>query len=145
MSMNARAADLLSVMSRLIEVLEREIALLRTMKPAEMQDLQRDKIVLAAAYESKVKELGARAGEAEGLEPELSRALAKAAAAFQETLAHNEQALRSAKETTDRVLQAVVREVESARARKGSYTASGKVQGDAGGERPISVAVDQRL
>ena len=48
----AQAADLLKVLNRLIEVLQRETELMRQMDPQAMQTLQHDKIVLTAAYES---------------------------------------------------------------------------------------------
>ena len=143
MSDPARVADLLKVMSRLMEILEREIALLRDMKPAEMQDLQRDKIVLAAAYESQVSALRADETALDGLDPKLRAALSDAAERFHETLAGNERSLRAARQTTDRVLTAIAKEVQAQQRDKAGYSASGVAQ-VAGAERPLSVALDQR-
>jgi hypothetical protein len=139
----ARIVDLLKIMSRLMQVLQREIVLLRDMKPTEMQDLQRDKIVLAAAYESGVKALNEEGSSLEKLNPELHAALSDAAQRFHETLADNERALKSARQVTDRVLSAVTKEVERQRQDKSGYSPAG-VPRTAGLERPVSVALDQR-
>ena len=139
----ARVADLLKIMSRLMQVLQREIALLRDMKPTEMQDLQRDKIVLAAAYESGVTALREDESSLATENPELHAALSDAAQRFHETLADNERALQAARQVTDRVLSVVAREVERQRRDKTGYSAAGAAR-PAGQERPVSVAVDQR-
>ena len=143
MSGPARVANLLKTMSRLMEILEREIALLRDMKPTEMQDLQRDKIVLAAAYESQISALRADQTALDGLDPKLRAALSDAAERFRKTLAGNERSLRAAKQTTDRVLTAIAKEVENQRRDKAGYSASGVAQ-VAGAKRPVSLALDQR-
>jgi len=53
--------DLLAITARLIACIEREIALLRAMRPQEMQALQIDKAALADAYEAHLRVL--RQGE----------------------------------------------------------------------------------
>ena len=58
----ARIVDLLKIMSRLMQLLQREIALLRDMKPTEMQDLQRDKIVSRRPIGPRGGESGAARG-----------------------------------------------------------------------------------
>ncbi len=57
MTESSRITDLLKITSRLIDVLQREIEMLRAMKPSDIQDLQQAKIVLTAAYESQLKSL----------------------------------------------------------------------------------------
>ena len=139
----ARIVDLLKIMSRLMQLLQREIALLRDMKPTEMQDLQRDKIVLAAAYQSRVKAMREDQSALEATNPELHAALSDAAQRFHETLADNERALQAARQVTDRVLSAIAKEVERQRRDKTGYSAAGAARA-AGLDRPVSVAVDQR-
>ncbi len=143
MSGSAQITDLLKTMSRLIGIMEREIVLLRDMKPAEMQEVQRDKIVLAAAYEAQTKALQENEAVLRSVAPETKAALIQATEKFQKTLLNNERSLKAAKEITDRLLASIARELEKQRREGGGYSASGLVQ-PGGATRPISVAVDQR-
>lgn len=142
MSDTASFPGLLAIMKRLVEVMEREIDLLHGIKSPELQDLQRDKITLASAYEARVKAL--RDGR-QALDPALRDEFSQAAQSFQDTLLRNQQALNAAKATTDRVLQAIVREVEKQRNQQGGYSASGQCEPAADSNRAVSVAIDQRL
>ena len=143
MSGPERITELLKTMSRLMGIMEHEIVLLRHMKPAEMQEVQRDKIVLAAAYEAQTKALQENEAALRSIAPETKAALIEATEKFQETLLHNERALKAAKEITDRLLASIARELEKQRREDGGYSASGQVQ-PGGAARPISVAVDQQ-
>ena len=143
MSGHAQITDLLKTMSRLIGIMEHEIVLLRHMKPAEMQEVQRDKIVLAAAYEAQTTALQGNEAALRSIAPETKADLIKATETFQKTLLNNERALKAAKEITDRLLASISRELEKQRREDGSYSASGQMQ-PGGATRPISVAVDQQ-
>ena len=143
MSGHAQITDLLKTMSRLIGIMEHEIVLLRHMKPAEMQEVQRDKIVLAAAYEAQTTALQGNEAALRSIAPETKAALIKATETFQKTLLNNERALKAAKEITDRLLASIARELKKQRREDGSYSASGQMQ-PGGAVRPISVAVDQQ-
>ena len=142
MSDTASFPGLLVIMKRLVEVMDREVDLLHGMKSTELQELQRDKITLATAYEARVKALK---DDGQKLDPELRAEFSQVAQMFQDSLLRNQQALNGAKATTDRVLQAIVREVEKQRSQQGSYSASGQCEPGAGGSQAVSVAVDQRL
>lgn len=133
---------LLAVMRCLVEVMEREIDLLHGMKSSELQAVQSDKLTLANAYQARVKAL--RDGR-QALDPALRAEFSQAAQSFQDTLLRNHQALNAAKATTDRVLQAIVREVEKQRRQQGGYSANGQSDALAGAKRAVSVAIDQRL
>ena len=144
MTDSGAAAELLRTISRLIEVMEREIEMFRAMKPSEMQGLQEEKIVLTAAYEAKVSAL--KVAGADTIEPAMREQLLAATKRFQDTMTQNQQALRAARETTDRVLMAIVEEVEKKRGDNAGYSASGTLGVEAAGNRqPVSVAFDQRL
>ena len=133
---------LLAVMRRLVEVMEREIELLHGPDTAQLKEIQSDKLTLANAYQARVKTL--RDGRA-ALEPSLRAEFAATAQSFQDTTLRNQQALNAAQTTTDRVLQAIVREVEKQRGRQSGYSASGQSEPTAGGPLAVSVAIDQRL
>ena len=147
MNQSERITDFLKITSRLISVLEREIEMLRAMKPAEIQVLQQDKIVLAAAYESQVKSLKEHPELLDNLTPALRAELKAVVATFEKTLVKNEHALRAAKYTTERVLKAIADEIENKRLENASYSANGQVgrKSAAGGRQPVSVSFDQRL
>ncbi len=147
MTESSRITDLLKITSRLIGVLQRENEMLRAMKPSDIQDLQQDKIVLTAAYESQVKSLKDHPELLDNVTPELRAELKTVIGTFEQTLTENERALRAAKYMTERVLKAIADEVEKKRLENASYTANGQVEwsSSAGGRQPISVAVDQRL
>ena len=147
MNQSERITDFLKITSRLISVLEREIEMLRAMKPSEIQVLQQDKIVLAAAYESQVKSLKDHPELLDGMTPALRAELKTVVVTFEKTLVKNEHALRAAKYTTERVLKAIADEIENKRLENASYSANGQIEraSAAGGRQPVSVSVDQRL
>lgn len=137
-----RIADLLKLTSRLIDVLEREVEMLRKMRPSEMQALQEDKIVLAAAYESQVTALKEHPELLAELNPGLRAELARAGERFQATLAENERALRAARQATEGLLKTVVEALEQ-RDAPAAYGAAGTGEG---APRPaMALAVNRRL
>jgi hypothetical protein len=136
-------SDLLETTIRLIEVLENEIDLLRDMRPAEMQALQHDKIVLAAAYESQLKRLRDREVGAADLNPAMRAELKQVTDVFQDVLADNERALRAARLATDGVLQSIV-EAANRQDKNAGYRPSGRQPGR-GGRQPRSVAINGRF
>lgn len=147
MSESNVVTDLLQVMDRLIDVLGREIDMVRAMKPMEIQSLQQDKIVLSAAYEGHLKALAEQPDLLRTLNPALRAQIDSAVDRFRQTLAKNERSLRAAKEVTERVLHMVAEELDKARREKSGYSAAGALPPTArsSAARPLSIAVDQRL
>lgn len=144
---STQVTDLLKITSRLISVLEREIEMLRAMKPVEMQNLQQDKLVLAAAYESALEALGTDPALLETIEPAVRNELREAMERFQTVLSANERALRAARDATDQVLRHIVDEVERQRGTTSGYSASGSVASLSGyaPRKGVAVTLDQRL
>lgn len=147
MSESTRITDFLKVTSRLIGVLEREIKMLRAMKPAEIQDLQQDKIVLTAAYEAQVKMLNDEPELLEAMSPNLRGQLKSAIEKFNETLRENERMLRAVKITTERVLTAIADEIEKQRMQNLGYSANGDLTPTSrrSSRQPVSIACDERF
>ena len=106
MNVPNQITELLKITGRLIGVLEREIEVLRAMQPAEIEALQQDKIALSAAYEAQIRPLASQPELLDAVQPALRTELEKAIEMFRSTLAANERALRAAKDTTQRVLEA---------------------------------------
>ncbi|MBK1670995.1 hypothetical protein CKO28_23595 [Rhodovibrio sodomensis] len=139
----AEVIDLLETTLRLIDVLEGEIDMLRGMNPEEMQALQQDKIVLAAAYESQLKRLADQPDLAGPLSGELRAELKQATEYFQEVLAANERALRAAKTATKGVLQTVV-DTANRQDPRFSYDTKGQPS-RRNARAPHAVSVNERL
>ncbi len=146
MSESALATDMLKTVSRLIGVLEREIEMLRAMKPRALLDLQEEKIVLTAAYEVQARALHERPAALDGIGPTLRDELRGAVAAFRRTLAENERALRSAKQTADQVLHAIAEEIQLKKQGPASYSAqNGSQSGSRGATEPVSLSLNQSV
>lgn len=140
------AADMLKTVSRLIGVLDREIETLRAMKPAELCDLQDEKIALSTAYESQVKALQDLPQALDQIEPVLRDELRAVIADFRRALADNERALRDAKAATDEVLRAIADEIQHRTQGPATYGAprGGKAKSGAAGD-PISLSLNQSV
>ena len=147
MTPQSHVNDLIKITSRLIAVLEREVELLRTTRPAEIEDLQQEKTVLTAAYESQAKSLAGRPELLDGVQPVLRTELTQTIDKFQSTLAKNERALRAARDTTHRVLKAIADEIDRKRRENAGYAAvnNGAAPAQPGAQRPVSVAIDERF
>lgn len=146
MTESSNVTDLIKVTSRLINVLEREVSLLRAMKPTELQDIQQDKASLVAAYESLVKSLSQRPEEMAAVGPAINDELKAVIAKFRKSLVTNENALRASKETSERVLRAIAGEIDKQRSENAGYSANGnKTTPRSASQTPTPIAVDKRL
>lgn len=126
--------DLISVTSRLVTLMTEEIARLRAHRPREIEELQKDKVALARAYESLVREVGKQPQVLAGLAPALRAELVATAEEFQKVLAQNEASLRAAKEVNARIIKAVADAVAESRKRNPGYSESGSIAGGGRGQ-----------
>ena len=120
-----RIGGLIRIASRLIEVMRREIEMLREMRPHELDELQAQKNELADAYEQQVRGL---AGEPEALTavaPALRQEFAEVASEFNKVMAENESALHATRFAHERLLKAVVAAIDERRNSFKGYSASG--------------------
>ena len=147
MSTTNRIDGLIQITSRLITVLEREVELLRTTPSTGLEALQEEKSALTAAYETQARSLAGHPELLEALQPVLRAELARVTNRFQSAVSVNEAALRAARETTQRVLQAIADEIGKNRRDKAGYspTGYGSTTSYGGGGQPISIALDERL
>ena len=147
MSTTSRIDDLIQITSRLIVVLEREVELLRATPSTGLEALQEEKSALTAAYESQARSLAGHPELLEALQPVLRAELERVSSRFQSAVSNNEMALRAARETTQRVLQAIADELGRNRRDRAGYSATGYGSTDTfgGGGQPISIALDERL
>ena len=147
MSTSKRIDDFIQITSRLIALLEREVELLHTSPSTGLKALQEEKSVLTTAYESQARSLAGHPGLLEALQPVLRAELERVTRRFQSAVSVNEVALRAARETTQRVLQAIADELDKNRRDQAGYSATGygSTTSYGGGEPPISIALDEHL
>src|SRR4029450_14045959 len=89
MNRSSRMADLLAITSRLIACMEREVELLRAIKPKELRQLQQDKTTLADAYRAFVLALKEPDMAADAVTDLLKDELVEATEHFSATLQAN--------------------------------------------------------
>ena len=147
MSTTSRIDSLIQITSRLITVLEREVEMLRKSPSDELKALQEEKSTLTTAYESQARSLAGHPELLQALQPVLRAELERVTSRFQSAVSVNEAALRAARETTQRVLQAIADELDKNRRDKAGYspTGYGSTASYGGGEQPISIALDEHL
>lgn len=139
--------DLLKTTGRLTGVLEREIEVLRAMRPAEIEALQQDKIALSTVYEAQIKSFAEQPGILEAMQPALRIEFETVIGKFQSTLAANERALRATRETSRRVLEAIAHEIDRKRHENAGYSADGyaATASKSASGPPVSIAIDERF
>ena len=147
MSKTSRIDGLIQITSRLIAVLEREVELLRKPPSDGLKALQEEKSALTDAYESQARSLAGHPELLEALQPVLRAELERVTSRFQSAVAANEAALRAARETTQRVLQAIADELDRNRCDKAGYSAQGCAASSSrrASGSPLSITLDQRL
>ena len=135
---------LMALMKRLVQVMDYERAILKSMRLDALPDLQDEKAALAEAYEIEVARLRCSPDALGTLDPHVRAELHDAMRSFQESVSTNLQALMAAQDGVERVLRnigdSLARGVRSlthgTHGRPDEGEPSGKV---------ISVAFDRRL
>ena len=125
MTKSSRIAELLAITSRLIACMEREVELLRSLKPQELRQLQSDKMALADAYRAFALALREPAPESEAVDDVLREELVEATERFQAAVHDNLRALRAMRDVNERVMRAIVHALEEPRAQVTGYNSRG--------------------
>jgi ABC-type antimicrobial peptide transport system ATPase subunit len=139
-----RVTVLMTLMRRLVQVMEYERAILKSMRLDALPDLQDEKMALAEAYEIEVGRLRCSPEALASLEPHVRAQLHEAMCSFQESMTVNLQALATAREAVEQVL----RHIGDSLARSARSLSCG-ARGETGEVEPtgqvISVAFDRRI
>jgi hypothetical protein len=138
-----QVAVLMALMKRLVQVMDYERAVLKSMRLDALPDLQDEKTALAEAYEIEVARLRCSPDALAALEPHVRAELHDAMRSFQESVRSNHQGLMAAREVVERVLRNIGDSLaggaqslsQGARGQSGDAERSGQV---------ISVAFDRR-
>lgn len=142
------ADNLIRVTTRLSELMEAEVAMLRGMRARDIQALQSDKAALAAVYERLMGDVGKDPSALRQLAPRHRHALEIAGRRLEAAAADNAIALRTAIEANHRLMRAIADAVEDEKKSKLTYTRRGMLAGYAGKasrRAGSAVAVNQTL
>jgi flagellar biosynthesis/type III secretory pathway chaperone len=144
---NTQIEQLVRVASQLIDIMNREVEMLRAMRVSDIGALQQEKQNLTIQYEDAIAALAAEPDVLQAMEPALRSELAAVATRFDAAVDENARALHAVKVSHDRLLRAIVDAVSEQRSRQRAYTAKGALDNQRTGRRtpPISLTVDQRL
>jgi hypothetical protein len=146
MEMHPRIETLIRVGSRLIELMEREIAMLGEMRTGDIAGIQAEKTTLVAAYEDGLTALKDDPKLIAACAPPIKDELMRIAAKLNATVAANERALSAARAANERLLKAVVDAVAADRDRASGYSRTGaRAAAPNGRAAPVSLNVDTRL
>lgn len=142
-----RIGGLIRVASRLIDVMRREIEMLRDMRPSDLDDLHAQKNDLADAYEQQVRALASEPEALAAVAPALRQEFAEVASEFNKVLAENESALHATRFAHERLLKAVVEAVGAQRNSLNVYSANGAPARQTHGGRAANepLTLDKRL
>ncbi len=142
-----RIGGLIRVASRLIDVMRREVEMLREMRTQGLDEIQAQKNELADAYEQQVRAFAAEPEALAAVAPALKQEFAEVASEFNKVLAENESALHATRFAHERLIKAVVEAVSEQRQSFKGYSASGAPAHQSRGRRAPSapLTLDTRL
>ncbi len=147
MPLEDKIGGLIRIASQLIDLMGREVEILRDMRPSGLDELQARKNELADTYEQQVRGLTGEPGALAAVAPALRQEFAEIAAEFNKVLAENESALHATRFAHERLLKAVVEAVGEQRNSFDGYGANGAPARQARARRAASapMTLDTRL
>lgn len=144
---NTRLNDLITITSRLIELLQRENDALRNRRTKEVHDLLDEKTALSRVYETRFNSFVEKPELLQQAEPTLREQLSGLAADVNELMQENAKLLRAAIEANQRVVDLIADAVRAQQPNAGTYNAGAVTNTDgsnASGQR-IALSLDQVL
>jgi hypothetical protein len=127
-SKSTRVSELLAITSHLIGCMEREVELLRAMRPQDVKAIQTDKIALADTYRAFAMALKEPGEDLGAVSATLREELTEATERFQAAVQDNLRALRAMRDVNERVMRAIVSALEDKRAAVTGYDARGSLR-----------------
>ncbi|WP_368413478.1 hypothetical protein [Dongia sp.] len=144
MDKTTRMTELLAITSQLIGCMERELELMRSLKPTELRQLQMDKVALADAYQAFTMALKEPGEDLSSVNSALRDELTEATERFQAAVQDNLRALKAMRDVNERVMRAVVQALDEKRAAVTGYNNRGTVTKSRRQSAICPVAVQQR-
>ncbi len=133
-----QVSAVISIASRLIEIMNSEINVLRDMRIAGLDTLQEEKNRLVVAYENAVGELQSQPEIFVAVNEAMKLEFAEVVSSFNKVLADNERALHAAQVAHNRLLKAIIHAVEETRQPVKTYSANGAITNPYRGPNPNS-------
>lgn len=139
--------DLIAITNRLIDLMGKEIEMLRSMRPQDIGALQKDKVNLALAYERHMQELRDDPSLLAAAGPDIKAELKRITGRFQEVLDENESAIKAVKSVSEKLLTAIANAVTEQRGNAAAYSKDGAINANAGGPgaKTVPVALNEQL
>lgn len=144
MDKTTRMTELLAITSQLISCMERELELMRSLKPTELKQLQMDKVALADAYQAFTMALKEPGEDLSSVNSALRDELTEATERFQTAVQDNLRALKAMRDVNERVMRAVVHALDEKRAAVTGYNNRGTATKSRRQATACPVAVQQR-
>jgi hypothetical protein len=142
---NTPVDTLIFLTASLIDIMSREIDLLKNMQPQEIRELQGEKADLARAYETCMNRIKSDPSILASAPKQLKQQLKELTARFQMVLVENERALRAVKSVSERLLTVIVNAVAE-KQNGAAYSATGAMGAAAlAGNRPLAMSLNERL
>lgn len=117
--------ELVAMIDSLSAVLQEESEILAGGDPRALYEVQKRKMQLAAAYETRVKDLSADPAPLQELDSEAQEALRARMTAFDEAMRQNARRVNAARAVTEDLLRTTVEIVKKHRREQGGYAADG--------------------
>ncbi len=143
MNAAARATDMIDLLGDLVDVMRRENEILKLPRDRSLDPVVKRKVALVSVYERHLREVAARPGFKDELEPPLMDKLHQAADEFAKALEENERRLQAAMATTQKVVDAVASAALKLNGVPSGYSKAGAETGQTGQHIPL--AVDRQI
>jgi flagellar biosynthesis/type III secretory pathway chaperone len=137
--------ETIDITQRLTALLEREVELLKSLKPQDIRSLQQEKNQLAATYERLIRDVREKASLLAQVDGKLKERLRQTTHRFQMALAENERSIRAVKSVSERLMRVVVSAVAESKSRMPSYNRSGVASSGTAGAKSISLTLNRQL
>ncbi len=139
--------NLIHLTDRLSQLMEQEVALLRSRRASDIQAMQSDKESLAAVYQRVITDLQANPSALDGIDDHRRERLKQAAARLQGAATGNAIALRSAIEANHQLIEAIAAAIRDQSNEYAPYMANGRVAHGSGvaTRQNLSVSLNDTL
>lgn len=137
--------DLMTISVRLADLMTRENEILRSMRPSDIKDLQKDKADLAQRYEQHMLAVQKDPAILASASPAARVKLLEHSARFDAVLVENERRLRSLRSISERLMKTMV-DAATEQQRAPAYSSAGVMNERSGpGRRTLAVTLNKQL
>ena len=142
-----RMADLISVTSRLVDILERENEILRDRRHNDLSDLLDEKETIGRVYQARIMGLQEDSGQLKDVDEDERMKLKELAHKVDGLVAENARMLEAAMYASKRIVEMVADAVRDSTNTSGTYSQKGSTQMPAGKSeaRSGAISLDQTL